>query len=196
MDSSPIIIPPHPLTTFCQTVIDKHSANWPITEDILAQELVGFFGLQSIAHFEDVQKLCLRLGIEASRVPLPQPLRGYNFRYGESRKVFVSEHQSFIGADQHTALHELREHLEYEFQALGYPTLNGNDSEEQAEHFAMQVRMNVFQKQLPVLFKDASQIESKWPRRATYMFTAILSFFYLLGLVLLPTFEDLADRKP
>ena len=184
--------PPDVLNTFCQTVISRHSANWPPEEGVLAKELVDSFPSLSFLTPHALRQVCTALGITVSFAALPQELRGYNCRFEDKKEIVISTDQSFPGAGEHTLLHEVREILETVFEGLGHATvLNQDDLEESAESFAMQVRAEAICNMLPSLFSHAENVERKWARIITYAFLGLFFCGSLLGCALLPSFEDL-----
>src|SRR5207248_1342141 len=83
---------------FCRTVISRHSANWPPNENVLAEEIVDFFGIGPFLTLETLVQLCRdHLRIPVSFIELPTELRGYNCSYGNKREIVVSQHQTFLG---------------------------------------------------------------------------------------------------
>ena len=191
MDLPPCEILPDNITAFCRTVISRHSANWPPNENVLAQEIVDFFGIGPFLTLETLVQLCRdHLRIPVSFIELPTELRGYNCSYGNKREIVVSQHQTFPGADQHTLLHELREILEATFEGLGHPIVNRRELEGFAESFAISVQMAVAERELPNLFQNAAEIERKWWRITAYVLLGVGGLAYLLGCALRPYLED------
>src|SRR5206468_7728765 len=141
------------IADFCQTVLSRHAEQWPISEETLAQEFLGFFGLHLVPTFEGVAQLCQNhLRIMVSFAPLPTGMRGYNGSYRDKREVLISLSQDFAGAKLHTLLHELREILESGFEKLGRPIANRKDSdlEQCAESFAISVQVCAAYKIFPI----------------------------------------------
>ncbi len=155
----------------------KHASNWPPQEETLADEFISYFKLEPIVFLGALQKLCDSLGINVRVMVLPESLRGHNYRFDGKREIYISERQILRGTEEHTALHELRELLEYEF------------------NFAVAVRVFAFGKEIPSLLEHAAGIEQKWPRRASYVLLFVVAVGYVMALTLLPHVEDIADGK-
>ena len=160
------------IADFCQTVLSRHAEQWPISEETLAQEFLGFFGLHLVPTFEGVAQLCRNhLGVMVSFAPLPTGMRGYNGSYRDKREILISLYQDFDGAKLHTLLHELREILERGFEKLARPIVNREGSdleqralEQRAESFAIFVQIRAAYDTLSVLLDNVSEIEKKWLR--------------------------------
>jgi len=141
------------IADFCQTVISRHSEQWPLDENTLAEEFLVFFGLGSLLTFDGIAQLCQdRLRIMVSFASMPTGMRGYNGSYRDKREVLISLSQDFAGAKLHTLLHELREILESGFEKLGRPIANRKDSdlEQCAESFAISVQVCAAYKIFPI----------------------------------------------
>lgn len=182
------------LAAFSQIVWDKHAANWPPAEDTLAEEFVNYISVSTTPDLSNLEALCNSLGIEFSRTKLPPTLRGHNCMYNGKSKIFISHEQSFPGSAQHTALHELRELLEYEFKASGRPTMTIDTQEQRADEFAIAVRVHRFQSQMPGWLDSAATIERQWPRWLAYGGLFLLMFIVIMGTTLLPHFEDTFEK--
>lgn len=180
---------------FSETVQDKYASNWPPAEDALAQEFVNFFDLGAIATLRDIEALCKTLEIEFVKASLPDSLRGYNCRYAGKSKIFVSNQHSFAGAEEHTALHELRELLEYEFKAAERPTTISKDIEELAEDFAVAVRVQALHRDVPKWFEGAATIERKWPRRLAYVALFVFTCLLIATITIGPQLEEFAEKQ-
>lgn len=185
--------PARSLAAFSQIVRNKHATGWPPTEDTLAEEFVKYVDFTTTRHLSP-EALCHSLGIEFLRTNLPETLRGHNCRYGGKSRIFVTQKESFVGAAEHTVIHELRELLEYEFKAAGWPTTNPDAMEELAEDFAVAVRVRRIQNEVPSWFDNVATIERKWPRRFAYVGLVVLTYLLLMGVTLLPYLEDLAEK--
>jgi hypothetical protein len=187
-------IGPAVLVAFCQHVIAKRLPEWPPTEEILAQEFVEYFKFKSLIVLEEIQKLCDNSEIILRITPLPDPLWGYNRRYQGKREILISNSQ--VLTKEHTALHELRELLEYEFHDLGTPICTNNeDQEERAETFAISVRMCAFAKEVPGIMDSVGSIESKWRRSAACGLFIVFAAVYCIGLALSPKVEEVMQTR-
>ena len=181
------------IADFCQTVLSRHAEQWPISEETLAQEFLGFFGLHLVPTFEGVAQLCQNhLRIMVSFAPLPTGMRGYNGSYRDKREILISLNQDFDGAKLHTLLHELREILERGFEKLARPIVNREDSdlEQRAESFAIFVQIRAACDTLPVLLENVSEIEKKWLRIGAYGLLFAGTLAYCFACVFLPRIED------
>jgi len=181
------------LTVFCQALCEKHARQWPPSEDALALEFVEFFNLEPFIFFAKLQDLCKDLGIALTVAALPDCLRGVNYRFKDKREILVSSTQSIAGLQEHTALHELREHVEYEFKKMKMPVCKPDDREKRAEDFAVAVRVAAFGSKIPAILDKVSTIESKWPRRASYVGIGLLSVAYVLAVTLTPRLEEMLE---
>src|SRR6266566_3025198 len=194
-------LPPSPPTAtqtdkvadFCQVVTSRHPEKWPIDENALAEEFVGFVGLDSFLIFGTLRQFCQdQLRIPVSFAPLPTELRGYNGSYGDRREILISLNQDFPGADLHTLLHELREILERTFEKFGKPTVNREDSdlEQRAESFAISVQICATHNMLPSMLDKAAEIERKWLRIGACALLAAGALIYVFACASLPLIED------
>ncbi len=193
MSAAPTVIAPSMLIGFCQSVFQKHGSEWPPTEETLAQEFVEYFKFKSLIVLEEIQKLCDNSEIILRITPLPEPLWGYNRRYQGKREILISNSQ--VLTKEHTALHELRELLEYEFHDLGTPICTNEDREERAETFAISVRMCAFAKEIPSVMDSVSSIESKWRRSVAYGVFILFAAVYCIGLTLSPKVEEAMQKQ-
>lgn len=193
MSAKPTVIVPSTLIGFCQTAYQKHSSEWPPTEEILADEFVEYFQLEALFYLEKLNELCNTLGIQLRVTDLPEPLKGHNYRFEDKREILISTRQ--VLTREHTGLHELRELMEYEFCDLGTPVCTKEDQEERAESFAISVRMYAFGKEIPGMMDHVDKIESKWPRRAVYVLLFVFVAFYFAGLILSPKLEEAMEEK-
>lgn len=169
---------------FCQRVVTEHSEHWPISEKVLAEELLAFTGLNLVANLEEVSEVCQsKLGIHVSCSPMPDGLRGHNFSYRKERKILIATDQDYYGATVHTLLHELREILESEFRGLGYSIAGSDnaDQEKHAEDFATTVQVTAAARTVPIFFESASEIERKWLRIGAYFLIVLGALAYTLS---------------
>ena len=195
MGQEPIIIPPFSLSGFCATVQSKHAANWPPTEMTIATEFVDYFKLEPIVFMAKLEELCQQLGITLRVTSLPECLRGHNYRFENQREILISESQTVRGTEVYTALHEMRELLEYEFCDFGIPICNSADKETRADEFAISVQIGAFAKEIPALLNQASGIECNWKRWAAYIALFLGTIVYGVALAALPLLEDIQDRN-
>lgn len=193
MDQVPTIIPPFSLSGFCATVQSKHTANWPPTEMTIATEFVEYFKLEPVVFMAKLEKLCQELEITLRVAILPECLRGHNYRFENKREILIAESQTVRGTEVYTALHEMRELLEYEFHDLGIPICTSIDKEERADEFATSVQISAFAKEIPALMNQASGIESNWKRWAAYIGLFLVTVIYVVTLSALPLIEDAQD---
>jgi hypothetical protein len=184
-----------PVLGFCLRVVSEHTANWPPTEDVLAQEFVAWLGFSPFLTREAVPELCRAKGVNVSFAPLPQDIRGFNCSFQQKKEIVISEPEIAVFSDSHTLFHEFREMLEHVFTELGHPTTGAEGlSEIRAEHFAVICRMKAAEKELPDLIASAQTIESKWVRYLAYTALGVLTFAYLVGCVLTPTMEEIPSK--
>lgn len=193
MSAAQTLIAPSTLIGFCQRVFQEHGSEWPPTEEILAQEFVEYFKLKSLIALEEIQKLCDNSEITLRVAPLPDPLWGYNRRYQGKREILIANSQ--VLTKEHTALHELRELLEYEFHDLGTAICTNEDREERAETFAISVRMCAFASEIPAIMDRVGSIESKWRRGAAYGLFILFAVVYGIGLALSPKVEEAMQKQ-
>jgi hypothetical protein len=159
----------------------------------LADEFVEYLQLEPLAYSGRLNELCNTLGIHLRVTDLPEPLKGHNYRFEDKREILISNRQ--VLTKEHTALHELRELMEYEFRDIGTPVCTNEDQEERAESFAISVRVCAFGKEIPVLMAHVGKIESKWPKRAVYVLLFVFVAVYFAGLILSPRLEEAIDEK-
>jgi hypothetical protein len=165
--------------------------NWPPSEYIIAERFGAFFGLGNILPGEqELAGMCRTLGIRVSAVPLPNELRGYNYSCGGKRVIFVCQVERFVGATEHTLLHELREILEYTFQDLGYPTARGGEMESRAEDFACQTRVNAAMEAWKGIIQDVKKVSSPWRKYGAYVLISFVGLVWCYSCAHLPTLED------
>lgn len=195
MDSNIDIRRAESLSKFCETVVAKHSENWPPKEETVAEEfLLSFF--QSDGVFLNVPKLgnlCAALGISVSIQELPKGLRGHNFAFQETRRILIASREStpaVFGIHEHTLFHELRELIEYEFWKIGRPVATDSDRESRAEMFAMLVRSGASVKAWKPLFEGASEIERKWIRVAAISILVAVTAVHAFSCIMLPHWEE------
>ncbi len=181
------------LAAFCKHVIAKQASNWPPSEETLAQEFVDYFKLEAVVPLCEIQELCEKSGIVFRVAHLPKTLHGFNHRFRDKREILISE--SHVLTREHTALHELREMLEYDFCDLKKPICMESDKEERADQFAFSVRMCALSREVPKVLELIGTIESTWRRRAMYVLTFVMGVAYLLSLALIPHLEELAEKN-
>ena len=192
------ITQPDAVAEFCRSVLSRHGENWPVSEQALADEFLALVNLEFLAGFEEVSRTCQeRLQIQVALAPLPDCMKGYNGTYGCKREILVSSNQDFDGAKLHTLLHELREILECEFEKLGHPISDSENSnlEERAETFATAVQVRAANTALPVLLEYVSAIERKWLRFVAYALCASGALAYVLGCCFIPQIEDAFAKR-
>jgi hypothetical protein len=187
----------NPILEFCQSVISRHAGNWPPTENVLAEEFVGWLGATSLMTQPAMRELCLLKGINLSFVPLPPDIHGVNCSFQDKNEIVISEREMVPFAHTHTLFHEFREMLEHRFVQLGRPTLARREClETRAEEFAVTARIQTATRELPGYIEMMSRIEKNWHRYLGYGFLAIFFVAYMLGCSLLPQFEDfMADAR-
>ena len=129
---------------FCASVLK--TKGWPgnISPDELAAAFVGHFGLPDFPRFADLDALVVREGIgTVVESSLPGTLRGAHFKGPDGHYVIHYSDDDWVGAREHTVLHEVYEILQAKFksQASSYrpprrPTICRN-----ADRFAAEVLM-------------------------------------------------------
>lgn len=180
---------------FCQTVISRHAANWPPTEETLAEEFVQWLGLQSFLTRDRLIELCLSKGVNLSFAALPLELRGFNCSFQDKTEIVISQRETVLGADLHTLLHEFRELLENALVQLGYVTLGAeNLLEVQAEHFAMSARLEIAKREIPAFIESAEKIDAKWARYLAYTLIGVVGVIYALTCIFLPQLEEIESQ--
>lgn len=191
---SGLISPPvDRIADFCRTVTERHSERWPVSESVLADEFLTFFGLNVFLTFEGMAQFCRsRLQIPVSLAAMPKELRGYNGSYGQNREILIATNQDLPDANLHTLLHELREIIEHEFQRLGSPVARGGHSEleDRAEEFASSVQISATINLIPQILDNASEIEKKWMRVVAYVLIFAVAIFHCSACASLPHIED------
>ena len=193
---SELLLPPgkpDPLADFCQSVFAKHSEQWPISEDTLAEGFLAFARLHFLPGLEEVSGVCRdRLEISVCHTALPDGLRGLNLSYGNKREILISTNQDYHGATLHTLLHELREILEGEFRAMEQPLASdeNDDIERRAEEFATLVQVSAAKHALPVVWESASKIERKWLRIGAYVLICFGVLAYAVSCTSITRIED------
>jgi hypothetical protein len=193
LDSETTIQPPLTLRGFCQTVVVKHSGNWPPSEAAIVEEFLSFFQVNGVFPLEGPDKLCARLGINVSVQQLPGGLRGHNCAFGEKREIVIGKVQepaAFLGSHEHTLFHELRELIEYEFRNIGHPVAVASDLESRAETFAAMSRARASIKGWEPLPHGIGDIQSTWGRFAVGVPVLLIILLYSFSCLLLPRWED------
>jgi len=193
LDSEITIQPPLTLRGFCQTMVAKHSGNWPPGEEAIAEEFLSFFQVDGVFPLEGPEKLCARLGINVSIQALPGGLRGHNCALGEKREIVIGKVEGpamVFGSQEHTLLHELRELIEYEFRKIGYPAAVACDLESRAETFAAMSRARASIKGWEPLFDGIGNIQSKWGWFAVALPFLVMILIDCCSCLLLPLWED------
>jgi hypothetical protein len=193
LDSEITILPPLTLRGFCQTIVAKHSGNWPPREEEIAEGFHSFFQVDGVFPMEGLEKLCARLGINVSIQALPGGLRGHNCALGEKREIVIGKVEgpaAVFGSQEHTLYHELRELIEYEFRKIGYPAAVASDLESRAETFAAAVRVKASIKGWKPLLDGISGIEFTWGRFAVALPLLAMMFVHSVTCLLLPHWED------
>jgi len=198
-DSMATVTPslPDEIADFSRNVIARHSEQWPVSEQVLADEFLAFFGPASFLHFEGMVEFChLRLQIPVSLAPMPKELRGFNGSYGNKREIFVASEPRIPDTKLHTLLHELREVIERQFQELGSPVASDEDLEVRAEAFASSVQISAVINLVPKIMNGASEIEKKWMRVGAYVGICAVAVLYCFVLASIPHLEDaFADER-
>jgi len=193
LDSEITIRPPLTLRGFCQTIVAKHSGNWPPREEAIAEEFFSFFQVDDVFPLGGLEKLCARLGINVSIQELPRELRGHNCAFGEKREIVigkVEERAAFLGSHEHTLFHELRELIEYEFRNIGHPVAVAADLEWRAETFAAMSRMRASIIGWEPLLDGIGDIQSTWGRFAVALPVLLIVLLHSFSCLLLPHWED------
>lgn len=188
----------NPLSEFCQHVVSRHGDDWPVNDEVLAEEFVPWVGLKSFVTRDGMTELCRAKGIVLSFASLPRDIRGANCSYQDHREIVISDVALAPFSEIHTLLHEFREILEHEFIELGRPTINLADIEVCAEHFATACRIKATEKELPVFIDMATNIEKKWARYFGYGLIAVFAAVYLFDCIFQSQMEDIAaeiDRQ-
>ena len=189
-----ITIPPQlTLRGFCQTIVAKHSGNWPPKEEVIAEEFLSFFQLNGVFPLEGLEKLCAKLEINVSTQALPGELRGHNCVFEEKREIVIGKVEgpaAVFGSHEHTLIHELRELIEYEFREIGYPVAIASDLESRAETFASAVRVQASIKSCEPLFDGIGEIQSTWGRVALALPVLGVMLVHSYSCLILPHWED------
>ncbi len=187
------IQPPRTLIAFCQAVIARCGQKWPPDEGLIAHEFVEFFRVGGYLRLEDLERLCRELEIEFSRRLLPRELRGHNYAYGDKRGIvvrIVTGEAAISGVHEHSALHELRELIEYEFRSLGRPVATSSDLESRAELFAGTVRGFAYVTALKPIAEEIGDIETTWIKIGIMVPVVLLGLAAGVLCVTLPSRED------
>jgi hypothetical protein len=196
LESAISVVQRDEIAEFCQGVTSRHAEHWPITEDVLANEFLEFFGIQSLLllTFQEVVQLChSRLRIQVSVRQMPTGFKGFNGSYRDRCEIVISTDQELPGmADLHTLLHELREVIEWKFETIGRPTANCENLnlEDRAELFATAVQIFAGCQMLPGLLESASEIKLRWLRISAYIGIFAGAAVYVFGCFSLPKLED------
>ena len=191
------------IVEFCKPVVLRHAEHWPITEDVLANEFIEYFGTRPLLllTFREVVQLChTRLRIQVSVRQMPTGCKGFNSTYRDRCEIVISTDQELPGlADLHTLLHELREIIEWKFESIGRPTANCEDLslEDRAELFATGVQVFAGCQMLLGLLDSASEIKRTWLGISAYIGIFAGAAVYIFGCFSLPQLEDaFAARRP
>jgi hypothetical protein len=193
LDSEITIQPPLTLRGFCQTIVAKHSGNWPPREEAIAEEFLSFLKVDDVLPWHGLEKLCARLGINVSVQELPRELRGHNCALGKKREIVIGKVEgsaAVFGSQEHTLFHELRELIEYEFRNIGHPVAIASDLESRAEMFAATVRVQASLKGWEPLLDGLGSIQSNWGRFAVALPVLAIIFVHSVTCLLLPHWED------
>ena len=181
------------LRGFCQTIVGKHSGNWPPREDEIAEEFLAFFQVDDVLPLEGLEKLCARLGIDVSVQALPGGLRGHNCALGEKREIVIGKVEgpaAVFGSQEHTLFHELRELIEYEFRKIGHPVAVASDLESRAETFAAMSRARASLRGWEPLLDGIGNVQSTWGRFAVALPFLLIILLESFSCLLLPHWED------
>lgn len=186
----------NPLLGFCLSMISRHGATWPPTEETLAEEFVEWLGIRSVFLRRDALKdLCKAKGVSLSFIALPQDIRGFHCSFQHKKEIVIAERELAPFADSHTLLHEFRELLEHEFVALGRATIGAKDSlEVQAEIFAMACRIEAGKREFPVFLEIATKVEKRWVRYLGYAFLGVFTVAYFFGCIYMRQLEEIGSE--
>jgi hypothetical protein len=130
---------PDKIRTFCNEFASRNRQNWPPDEEMLANAFISYFELPPFVPGVSLEKMCARLEIQFVKEKLPDDLFGSNFHFAGKRRIAVNNRPEGVGMKEHTAFHEIRELLEYEFHEIGLPTAkkNSEELEYRADEFAL-----------------------------------------------------------
>ena len=194
MEPETSIQQPISLSGFCRTVVINCSANWPPSEETIAQEFVRFFQINGILNLETLEFICRNLEINVSQRQLPYPLRGHNCIYEGKREIVigtVAGTAEYLGIREHTLLHEFRELIEYEFRKQEHSVAaSAVDLESRAELFATEARSLVSMKNWEWLLEGAANIQSRFWQVAAIVAVGILMMVHHFASLNLPRWED------
>jgi hypothetical protein len=183
------------LLRFCLDVVSRHAEKWPPTEEVLAEEFVGWLGATPLMTPSAMQEMCSVKGINLSFIPLPQRLRGVNCAFQDKREIVISDDEMVPFAHLHTLFHEFREMLECEFVELGRGILTSPESlETKAEEFAIFARIETATREFPGYLEIVGNIEKNWPRYFSYAFLFVFFVAYMSSCAFLPQFEDMISE--
>lgn len=187
----------NPVLAFCLQMISQHAANWPPTDQALADEFVKWLEFKPIQTRDRLKQLCEAKGVNLSFAPLPPDIRGWNYSFGKQRRIIITEPETAPLADSHTLLHEFREMLEHVFVELGHPTIEAKDDREmRAEKFAIACRIKAGEKELPAFLEMASCVEKKWARYLSFAFVFVSMLAYFFICITTPQMEEaLSEAK-
>jgi hypothetical protein len=188
-----------PIRTFCSEFVRRHSANWSVEEGLLAREFAMHFKLPPFLHDANLEKISENLGITFVEEKLPDDLLGSNFYFAGKRRIAVSDRLEHVGIKEHTFLHEIRELLEYDFRAIGFPTVktDANELESRADVFALSAILCCSEKTWESWTKSALEIQSSWRMIAALTFIFAGRFICLLNAGYCARIADFDDsRRP
>jgi hypothetical protein len=184
---------------FCFEFVRRHSENWPAEEGLLAREFVTHFRMPPFLHSANLEKIGESFGIKFVEEKLPDDLLGANFYFEGKRRIALADRLEHVGIKEHTFLHEIRELLEYDFRAIGFPTVktDAHELESRADVFALSAILCCSEKTWESWTKSAFEIQSSWRMIAALILIFAGRVIYLFNAGYCARISDFEDsRRP
>ena len=148
------------ILAFCQKVVSLNASSWPPSEEVLANDFVSHFKSSSFLTIGAIEGFCNLTGIKLIKKRLPEGLLACNYFNDGKRVIELDNYTQDPLIQPSTALHEIRELLEYAFNSLDRATMDSRHIEERADEFAFAVLLCEGQTVFTPWIKDALGIES------------------------------------
>jgi len=187
---------PDRIRTFCYEFASRNSESWPPDEESLANAFISYFELPPFVSGANLEKICTKLEIQFVKEKLPDDLLGSNFHFAGKRRIAVNDRPERFGMKEHTAFHEIRELLEYEFHEIGFPTAE-KDSEElesRADQFALFV-MCGREETWDHLTNSAFEVRATWLKFGSIFLIFAARFIFLLNAESCAQYTDRSELR-
>ena len=183
------------ILTFCQDFIFRYHNSWPPDEQTLAREFVSYFRSFWFVTIGEIEKFCLATGIELTQKNITHDLLAVNFSFNGKRGIELDDRPQNLPIQTHTALHEIRELLEYTFCDLGSPITGRSEIEIRANEFASLVMISRIEREFAGLIETAVEIRPGFLKIGAFALLGAAAFAVIAQACLGPTYPHLPSQS-